>query len=419
MAHGYFPLFRRIRPNARLFLVCWALSAFSYFGIYMVVFNLYLLRLGYGPEFIGAVIGVGSLAAAVVCLPVGVLGRRWGLRRTIAIGMGILLAGLSLLLLVELVPAAWRSSWILFTSTLSSSGAAPLVVAGIPFLMASTGTEERGLVFSLLNAVLVLPGFLGNLVGGTLPGLFSRLLGVSLDDPAPYWASLIVPAIGYLAMLLVFLATREVRIGEPEASRVRGRASPTQLIVIMALFYLLRSGGQGAVLSFFNVYLDASLHQSASLIGLLLAVAQLVAFPMSLVAPLLLARWGTFRSVIVGSIGIIVVLLLFGMIPRWWAAGAGLLCIGVANALFSPAFYIYQMETVSPEWRAVMSGAVWMGFHLGYSLTGFAGGRLIATVGYPRFFLLGTCLPAAAVLLLWLYFLKPRSETGRGAVVRT
>lgn len=178
-------MFRRIRPTARLFLVCWALSAFSYFGIYLVVFNLYLLRLGYGLEFIGAVIGVGSLAAALACLPAGVLSRRRRLRRTIAIGMGVYLAGFSLLLLVEFVPAAWRSAWILLTGTLGSLGATPLVVAGIPFLMASTGTEERGLVFSLLNAVLVLPGFLGNLVGGVLPALFYRLLGASLDDPAP------------------------------------------------------------------------------------------------------------------------------------------------------------------------------------------------------------------------------------------
>lgn len=86
---------------------------------------------------------------------------------------------------------------------------------------------------------------------------------------------------------------------------------------------------------------------------------------------------------------------------------------------FPPAFYIFQMETVSPEWRAIKCRAVWMGYNLDYSLTGFAGGKLISTVGYSRFFLIGTCLPAAAFLLFCLYFRTLRGATTRGTVART
>jgi hypothetical protein len=39
-----------------LWLLTWALAAFGYFGLQGVLFNLYLLRLGFGPEFIGLLI---------------------------------------------------------------------------------------------------------------------------------------------------------------------------------------------------------------------------------------------------------------------------------------------------------------------------------------------------------------------------
>jgi len=44
-------------------------------GLFATLFNLYLLRLGYGPEVIGRINGIGSLAFGVLCLPAGGSGR--------------------------------------------------------------------------------------------------------------------------------------------------------------------------------------------------------------------------------------------------------------------------------------------------------------------------------------------------------
>ena len=55
-------------------------------GINTVLFNLYLLRLGYGPELIGAVNAVGMGMFAVACLPVGRLCERYGLLRIMRVG---------------------------------------------------------------------------------------------------------------------------------------------------------------------------------------------------------------------------------------------------------------------------------------------------------------------------------------------
>jgi len=56
--------------NARLYLASAALMGFTIFGgIYSLLMNLYLLRLGYGLEFIGVVNAAALLGWAVACLP--------------------------------------------------------------------------------------------------------------------------------------------------------------------------------------------------------------------------------------------------------------------------------------------------------------------------------------------------------------
>ncbi len=74
-------------------------------GINAVIFNLYVLRLGFGPEFVGLVSSVGMLTFALCSLPSGRLGARIGLRRTMLIGASITCAASVLVLLAALLPA--------------------------------------------------------------------------------------------------------------------------------------------------------------------------------------------------------------------------------------------------------------------------------------------------------------------------
>ena len=75
MAANYVKALRLFGRDVRLYLITAALVGFCWQGIYVVLFNLYLLRLGYGPEFVGLVGAVGLLAYAVLSLPAGALGR--------------------------------------------------------------------------------------------------------------------------------------------------------------------------------------------------------------------------------------------------------------------------------------------------------------------------------------------------------
>ena len=70
---------RILNRNFLLYMGGWAVTAFAYFGILGVLFNLFLLRLGFGAEFIGVLTGSGQLAWALCALPAGLYVRRFGL----------------------------------------------------------------------------------------------------------------------------------------------------------------------------------------------------------------------------------------------------------------------------------------------------------------------------------------------------
>jgi MFS family permease len=119
---SYAQSLRLFSRNVRLLLVAVALVALAWDGMRAVLLNLYLLRLGYGPELVGIVTAVGALAFAFMCLPAGAMGTRWGSRNMLIAGVMILSAGLGSLLLAESAPTAWRTGWLLVASVLCYLG---------------------------------------------------------------------------------------------------------------------------------------------------------------------------------------------------------------------------------------------------------------------------------------------------------
>jgi MFS family permease len=111
----------------RLYLFAVALLGFTVFGgIYPVLFNLYLLRLGYGPDYVGLINSVVGLAFALFSLPAGLISWRWGGRRTMLLGIGTTALMLLLLTFAELVPPGLRSWWLIICSSVRAFCSCPL-----------------------------------------------------------------------------------------------------------------------------------------------------------------------------------------------------------------------------------------------------------------------------------------------------
>ena len=139
MLATYLGTLRQINRNVRLFLVSIALLGFTVSGgIYPVLFNLYLLRLGYGVDFIGLFNGTGGLSFALFSLPAGVMCRRWGNRRMLIWGLALIAVSSGALPLAEFAPAAWQKAALLSTRVPTAPGFALYIVSATPFLMSST-----------------------------------------------------------------------------------------------------------------------------------------------------------------------------------------------------------------------------------------------------------------------------------------
>ena len=398
-------MIRRFNHPVRLYLVSSALFGFTIFGgIYTLLLNLYLLRLGYGPDLVGVVNGAGMLALALWALPAGALGERWGSRRALITGLRLIVTGLGLLPLAELIPATFRPAWLVGTYMLAWLGVALYFVNTNPFLMRATTPVERRHVFSVQAALWPVAGFAGSLVGGVLPGWIATPLQLSLEDPAPYRYPLLLAAMLLVPAVLALRATSEPAGDHRQAIAPPPDAAPYRLIVLLSLVTLLQLAGEGATRTFFNVYLDTGLRVPTAQIGTLAGVAQLLAVPAALATPVLAARLGNRDTVIVGSCGMALSLLPLALVPHAAAAGLGYIGLTAMASIRRPAVSVYGMDIVPPAWRTAMSSATTMAVGMSWCLVALGGGYLITRLGYASFFLAAAGSTAAGAMVFWGVF---------------
>jgi MFS family permease len=408
----YVRALRGFNRDVRLYLFVTALLGFGVFGgIYPVLFNLYLLRLGYGPDYVGLIGSVVGLAFAGFSLPAGLASGKWGGRRTMIAGMATAMVMFLLLPLAEFVPLALRSGWLMVCSFVRSTGFALFWVNARPFLMSATTANERTHVYAVQGAMFPLTGFVGSLVAGLMPGFFARLLGVSTDHPAPYRYPLWLVAILLVPAVVALRSIREFSTGQrPARKGGRGRV-PLVLIGVLSVALFFQVTVQGSIMGFFNVYMDDGLGVATPTIGTLSAVAQLLSAGAALVTPALSKRLGTRRVFVWSSLGAALCVLPLALVPHWSAVGLGYLGISALYGMAFPAINVYQMELVSSDWRTAMSGATAMANGLNWSASSFVGGQVIEQWGYLPLFLASAGLTLVGALLFGAYFAGPR---GRG-----
>ncbi len=424
MVTTYLQRFRLFSRDVRLFLVSAALVGLAWDGMRTVLLNLYLLRLGYGPEFVGLVNAVGALAFALLCLPAGSVGLRWGSRNALIAGTILLATGFWLWPMAEFLSGPWRTGWLLATSVVIHLGLALYLVNSLPFMMDRTGSKERSHAFSVHMALIPLAAFVGSLIGGALPSLFATLLGTSLEQVAAFRFPLWLAALALLPAVLALFSVHSVDLPlEPPTltslpAAVSSRA-PYDLIVAIALIMALRFGGRGAVVTFFNVYLDEGLGVSTVLIGVLTATSQLLAVPAALAAPLFVARWGNPRTIFWGTIGMAICMLPLVLVPHWAMAGLGYLGSAVLFSATVGPIRIFSQELVVRRWRITMASAFMLGAGIAFSAMSLAGGYVIVALGYRTLFLAGAGLTVAAGLCFGFYFRVPRGELAQPSPTET
>ena len=413
MIGNYLRMLRLFNRNVRLYLVSGALIGFTTAGgIYGVLLNLYLLRLGYGLEFVGIISATGAISFAAFSLPAGALGRRLGTRLMMTTGMVLIVVGNISLPLAEFVSSSWQAEFLLLTRLPRAMGFAMYMVNASPFLMGATSAQERTHVFSVQAALWPLAGFAGSLAGGVLPGFFSSILAIPADGPESYRYTLFVAGALLSPAVLVLLNTNEVSVKPQQENLVSGDSAPAPWgpDIFIALVALFQTAGFAGIQTFFNVYLDESLEVSTVLIGTLTATGQLLGGIAALSTPVLAASLGHARLVLWGSLGTIFCFIPLIALSHWGMAGLAFVGISALTTIRFAAFAVYQQEMVSTRWRSMMSGATSMASGLSFSTISLVGGYLVPVLGYKSFFFLSAVITALGTVTFWGYTRVPRGE---------
>lgn len=380
-------------------------------GIYAVIFNLFLLRLGYGPDFIGLVSALGLLVFTLVSIPAGLLGARKGTRRMMRLGIMIMMVAAGLGPLAEFVPDPARSGWLIAVFIGLNLGVATFFVNAPPYLMASIPADQRERFFSRQVALWSIAAFAGSLAGGLIPGLIAPHLGVGLDSPTPFRYPLFLASVALLPGLLAVSALRDVSgLPSPDRERVEDTApTPRRLLIILALVRMLTVGGIAATVPFFNVYMDTALHVPTAHIGLLTSLGRLLSAPAALLTPVLTARLGPSRTVFWSSLVNAVANLPMAFIPHPIVGGLSFVGVTSISSIRYASYLAFSMSVVSARARSTLSGISEMASGVCFTLISLVGGQIIAHYGFPPLFIMGTVISLLGTGLFWVAFMLKRS----------
>jgi len=396
-----FTALSQLNPSARLLIATSGMLSVSFLGIQMLLKVLYMLRLDFGTEYIGWFLASSSLAYMAMGLPSGALGARFGQRRTMIAGGLLSALGTAILPLCESMPTSLRTAWPILSQVAVTVGWSMFSVNMVPTLTAMTVEQNRVRALSL-NAVIQGAGtFLGTFVGGLLPGMFARMLGQSLDAPAPYryamWSSAVISSLAMMPLLF----SQQIGTVETTTRQERRSSFPVWPIVTTFAYVYVRHAGWATGRAFWNAYMDTELRLSAASIGLIASVGQGLAILAPLINPRLAARRSNGWIAMVATLGVALSLVPIVLIPHWTAAGLSQLIFVIVSSIWLPAVQAFQMERIAPEWRSIGYGALAMAMGSGFSSTSIAGGYIVAAAGYRALFALGIVLSLVAAGMMW------------------
>lgn len=395
--------------NANLVLAGYFLFMLSYSGLFFLVANLYLLRLGFDVAFVGQVNSAAFFAYCLVSIPAGILVSRWGLRRSMVGGSLFMALALAWFAGVELLPVALHKVSLAAGEAAIGVGGAFFMACVIPCLM-ETESSRRAAVLSASAMASLVAASLGSLAGGGLTALSSLLIGLPQSSPVPYRLALIVVV---AVQLGAAACVASIRPTAPSAAAPGEKRDPESAPPARAPFSLLAVAvGSGVLLAvfgasvqtFFSLHLDQTFRVPTQSIGTALAVARGVPAFAFVLSPLLVKRFGAYRTAVVATVASTAVAASVGLAPWWLLAAAGYTLMGFVSSLGGPATSLLYQGAVAAPARPVVAGATNAAYGLGGGTVLFAGGFAIERLGYGRFFLAGLAVQVVGVVIFAVYF---------------
>ncbi|MEC0093320.1 MFS transporter [Paenibacillus macquariensis] len=386
-------------------------------GMFSVLYNLYIQDLGYEDAMTGKVVGIQSLATALMFIPVGLLGDRTSRKKLLIIGA--MFSGLAF------IGRSFFDSEFSLLSLAVVSGlfASIFQVLAIPFLAESIPMKQRLRIFSYYSSLVLASQVLGSMGGGMLADLF-QTFGMSRISSLQ-----IVLAVGgvatfaaFIPLLFIIEATRKVKskenlattIDQPLKTVSRNLKSDYTMIGQFALVQLIIGIGSGLVIPYLNLYFTNRFTVSLSAVGLLISLGQIMTIVSMLIGPSLAAKVGSVKAVVCFQLLSLPFLLITGFTNLFAIAAVSFLFRQALMNAANPIQSSVLIDRVSDSSRGIANSITQTAFMLGWAFMGPIQSYFVTTYGYywgyaVTFSITGVLYVSAAALY-YTMFRKPRLQ---------
>lgn len=400
---------RRVRGydrDIKLYLA-YTVAANIAIGVFALVFNLYLLQLGYEEDFIGIFNAVQTLTMAGTAALLGAFISRFGLWRVVTGGLVLYIAASVLLAIIT------NNIGLMVLSGVWGATTALVFTPVMPFVVELTRQRQRQEVAALSMSLISVSTTLGSLIGGWTPLLLEFVADFERPSASAFRTTMFLGiALTALGIPPLFAMSRERRAARPAATQRQDDDPPesdappreirNRMIVYVAVGGLMALGG-GAVFPFYNVYLS-SIGASAGLIGVIFAIAWLIAAIIGLWSPWVSAKLGSQRgSVLVrlAPVPLFIAMIFAPVLPL--AILAHLVRVSSINVSWSMESSFIS-DILPQRVRYAVFGYRSAAWNLAFSASSLVAGAAIVRYGYGPSFAAYAVAMSAAMALYYFYF---------------
>jgi MFS family permease len=401
--NNYIAGFKAFSPNARNFLLLTFLMSFAQ-SVFGLVFNLYILKLGYTRDFLGTLGAIPGLSIAALAIPLAVFCGSLPARKSLLASLALSFASMA-----GMAVFPGRAP-LMFFSLVSGTAGALFAITAMPLMARSTAEKERQHLFSFQFAVSMTAAFAGNLASGWLTGFWATAFSYGDETAAAYRATMLAACALLLAAGLPALKIKEA----PAPKDKSGAAAFSSIALWPALLVLapqlIISFGAGMIMPFLNIFFKSSFDLHISKLGFFMALMPLAMAAGGLIGPWLVTRIGRVRAMITFQALSIPFLATMGfsgyVLPTVAAAFVRTMLM---NASW-PVYSVFLLSHFPASQHQAASAMFTAGWNLASALSARLSGRLQMDFGFTLPFLITITCYSAATLLLSRRFLKEDSK---------
>jgi len=379
--NDYKDFFTHIPRNIKLYLsILFFATILS--AAYNILFGIYLKNSGFTEDIVGQILSLRTLGVAMGAVPVALFAQRFNKKRTLMIGLSIMVVSSFVLLNVQILIVMK-----IFSLIFGFGHATAMILQG-PIIFENTKEAHRVMAFSMAFVFQNLAFVFGSFVLGHLSQYLAGIYGSSQGNLLVLNGTTLMLPVGIL--IATFLSgpsmttsKRDLPIVHDFIQVFKGYGGLLRGRTLKYLSQVALVGlGAGMIVPFFSIYLKFTLDVSDGVVGNIMAISQVGTIIGGLIVPPLAKRIGTVKTIIYCQLLSIPFLISISL-PQ------GLIVLTISfffrsslMNMASPLFRSIAMEITNDDNRTHMSGMISMTNNLFRALGIFIGGYIMYEFTY-------------------------------------